>query len=275
MNKLRRERDANDPFHPHRRRGCHRPRPAGRPAQAFDINAMSEAEREAFGAQVREYILANPELILEAVDLLEQRQQQAEAARDDVLVEENLAELQNDGYSWVGGNLDGDITLVEFMDYRCGYCRRAVPEGGRIAGGKRRQYPPGGEGIPDSWAPIRWPRRHALPSPPNMVAGDAAYKQVHDALLEFSGEVERRGAPAAGRRVWGWIPARSWRKMDSDAVTAEVIANNRDAGPEVLADQRHPHLRAGGPNCCAAICRRIRWRSWWRRSASSRADRLS
>ena len=100
----------------------------GTPAQAFDVTQMSDAERAAFGAEIRAYILENPQLIIEAVNLLEQQQADAAAQTDLTLVSENAEDLFNDGYSWVGGNPDGDITLVEFMDYRCGYCRRAMPE---------------------------------------------------------------------------------------------------------------------------------------------------
>ncbi|MEM1005944.1 MAG: thioredoxin domain-containing protein, partial [Pseudomonadota bacterium] len=98
------------------------------PAQALDLNAMSEDEKAQFGAQVRDYLLENPGVIVEAITLLEQQQAVAEAQADKELVAANAEELFNDGYSWVGGNPDGDITLVEFLDYRCGYCRRAVPE---------------------------------------------------------------------------------------------------------------------------------------------------
>ena len=110
-------------------------------AQALDLNAMNDAEKAEFGAQVREYLLENPEVILEAINILEERNAVAEAAADKELVAANADELFDDGFSWVGGNPDGDITLVEFMDYRCGYCRRAVPEVAQPAG-RRRQHPP-------------------------------------------------------------------------------------------------------------------------------------
>ncbi|KIC20880.1 DsbA family protein [Leisingera sp. ANG-Vp] len=188
------------------------------PAQAFDISSMTDAEREAFGKEVREYILANPELILEAVDLLEQRQQQAEAARDDVLVADNLEELQNDGYSWVGGNPDGDITLVEFMDYRCGYCRRAAPEVAKLLesdGNIRlviKEFPILGEASVLS-------SRFAVAA--KHVAGDDAYKQVHDALIDFGAEPNdvalRRLADGLG------LDAEAiFARMDSEEVTAEL-----------------------------------------------------
>lgn len=155
------------------------------PAQALDLSDMSPAERNAFGAQVREYILENPDLILEAFQILEQRRELAEAEADMQLVKANQDELFNDGYSWVGGNPDGDITLVEFMDYRCGYCRRAVPEVAKLLkndGNIRlviKEFPILGEASMIS-------SRFAVAT--KQVAGDDAYKQVHDALLEFGGE---------------------------------------------------------------------------------------
>ncbi len=190
----------------------------GAPAQAFDLTAMSDAEREAFGAEVRAYLLENPELILEAVDLLEQRQQEAEAARDDALVAENMEELINDGYSWVGGNPDGDITLVEFMDYRCGYCRRAAPEVAELLendGNIRliiKEFPILGEASVMA-------SRFAVAT--KLEAGDDAYKQVHDALIAFTGEPNE----VALRRLAEGLSLNAdaiLARMDSDEVTAQL-----------------------------------------------------
>lgn len=157
----------------------------GPAAQAFDLSQMSEEERAAFGAEVRAYLLENPEVILEAVNKLEQQQAAAEAARDDALVAENLNALHNDGFSYVGGNPDGDITLVEFMDYRCGYCRKAAPEIEALlaADGNIRlvvkEFPILGEASVLS-------ARFAIAT--RLVAGDAAYAQVHDTLIALPGE---------------------------------------------------------------------------------------
>jgi protein-disulfide isomerase len=156
----------------------------GPAAQAFDLSQMSEEERAAFGAEVRAYLLENPEVILEAVNKLEQQQAAAEAARDDALVAENLNALHNDGFSYVGGNPDGDITLVEFMDYRCGYCRRAAPEVEKLlaADGNIRliikEFPILGEASVLA-------SRFAIAT--KLVAGDEAYKNMHDALISMGG----------------------------------------------------------------------------------------
>jgi protein-disulfide isomerase len=192
------------------------------PAQALDLNALSDAEKAEFGKQVREYLLENPEVIIEAIDILEQRNAVAEAAADKELVQANADELFNDGYSWVGGNPDGDITLVEFMDYRCGYCRRAVPEVASLLaedGNIRlviKELPILGEASVMS-------SRFAIAT--KQVAGDDAYKQVHDALLEFSGEPTE----VTLRRISDGLG------LDSDAI---IAAMGGDEVTEEIAQTR-------------------------------------
>ncbi|MEM7422355.1 MAG: DsbA family protein [Pseudomonadota bacterium] len=94
----------------------------------IDFRSMSAADRDAFGAQVRAYLLENPEVIFEAIQILEARRNAQTQRADQQLVQSNAEELFNDGYSYVGGNPEGDITVVEFLDYRCGFCKRAHPE---------------------------------------------------------------------------------------------------------------------------------------------------
>ena len=96
--------------------------------QAAGLGDMSDAERSDFRAEVRAYLLEYPEVILEAIQVLEERDAVAEAQGDLALVQANFDELTRDGYSWVGGNPDGAITVVEFSDYRCAFCKRAHPE---------------------------------------------------------------------------------------------------------------------------------------------------
>lgn len=98
------------------------------PAMATDITQMSAEETDAFGAQVRSYLLENPEVLMEAIAELEKRQTQQAASSDAEMIEANRAALFEDGVSHVGGNPDGDFTMIEFLDYRCGYCRKAHPE---------------------------------------------------------------------------------------------------------------------------------------------------
>lgn len=98
------------------------------PADAFDMSAMTDAERDAFRSEIRDYLMENPEVLAEAIDVLQNRQAEAAAAQDETLVQANAEDLFSDGHSFVGGNPDGSLTVVEFIDYRCGYCRKAHAE---------------------------------------------------------------------------------------------------------------------------------------------------
>ena len=67
------------------------------PARALDLNAMSDAERDAFQAQVRAYLLEHPEVIMEAVAVLEQRQQAQQGEADKTMISDNKAAIFEDG----------------------------------------------------------------------------------------------------------------------------------------------------------------------------------
>lgn len=195
---------------------------AAAPALAFDISAMSDTERAEFRAEIRAYLLENPEVIFEAVQILEDRQAQEQANADKDIIAANAAAIFEDGHSWVGGNPQGDITIVEFMDYRCGFCRRAAPEVEKLLasdGNVRlviKEFPILGE-----QSVIM--SRFAIAT--QQVAGDAAYKDIHDVLLELNGDVSdarlRRLADDLGLDAEAILA-----QMGSSDVT-EVIAQNR------------------------------------------------
>ena len=102
--------------------------PMAASAGPLDLDNMSEADRDQFRAEVRAYLLENPEVIFEAIQILEERRNLAAQQADVQMIADNAEALFNDGYSYVGGNPDGDVTVVEFIDYRCGYCKKAHPE---------------------------------------------------------------------------------------------------------------------------------------------------
>jgi len=199
--------------------------PLALPAHALDLDNLTEAERATLHAEIRAYLLENPEVIMEAVAVLEERQAAGQAQADVELVRANADAIFNDGHSWVGGNPEGDVTLVEFMDYRCGYCRRAVDEVEGLLeedGNIRfivKEFPILGE---DSVLASRF----AIAT--QQVAGDAAYKSVHDALMAYNGSMNDTGftrlADSLGLDANAIVAA-----MDSDAVT-EVIAANHALG---------------------------------------------
>ena len=190
------------------------------PAAALDLDEMSEAERAQFRAEVRAYLLDNPEVIMEAVELLQNREAQQQAQADLALVSDNAAEIFDDGYSWVGGNPDGDIVLVEFLDYRCGYCKRAHSEVAQLLetdGNIKlivKEFPILGEQSVLA-------SRFAVAT--KQIAGAESYKAVNDALMTFNGNVSMATIRRLGDTFGLDMPAIE-AVMDSDDVTREIAA---------------------------------------------------
>lgn len=188
------------------------------PAVAMDLTELTDAERAQFRAEVRAYLMENPEVILQAVEQMQNRQAEAQMQADFDLVTANADEIFDDGYSWVGGNPDGDITLVEFLDYRCGYCKRAHGEVAKLLetdGNIKlivKEFPIlGDQSLLAS--------RFAVAT--KLVAGGDAYKQLNDALMAFNGEVSLPALRRLGESFELDVAAIE-AKMDSDEVTQEI-----------------------------------------------------
>ena len=96
----------------------------GLPALA---QSFSTEQKQAIDEMIRAYILKNPEIIREAVEALQAKEQQSADARRTQAMTQLKDELQNDPTSPVLGNPSGDVTVVEFFDYRCPYCKRTDP----------------------------------------------------------------------------------------------------------------------------------------------------
>lgn len=188
------------------------------PAHAMDLTELTDAERAQFRAEVRAYLMENPEVILQAVEQMQNRQAQAQMQADFDLVSANADEIFDDGYSWVGGNPEGDITLVEFLDYRCGYCKRAHGEVAKLLetdGNIKlivKEFPILGE-------QSLLASRFAVAT--KQVAGDDAYKQLNDALMAFNGAVTLPALRRLGESFDLDVAAIE-AEMDSDAVTQEI-----------------------------------------------------
>ncbi|HEV2898774.1 MAG TPA: DsbA family protein [Pseudaminobacter sp.] len=97
----------------------------GTPQAVTIAAAETPLDRKGVEAVVREYLLSNPELILEVQQALETKQQEEQRVAHLNVIKEAKAEIFNAAYDGVVGNPDGKVTIVEFYDYNCGYCKRA------------------------------------------------------------------------------------------------------------------------------------------------------
>ena len=87
---------------------------------------FSDSQRGDIEKIIRNYLLAHPEVLEEAMTELSKRQAAAEAAKHEAGVAKNADAIFNSPRGVVIGNKDGDVTFVEFFDYNCGYCKRAM-----------------------------------------------------------------------------------------------------------------------------------------------------
>ena len=193
-------------------------------AMATDLGNMNDSEREAFRAEVRAYILDNPGIIMEAVAVLEERKAAEQVNNDKEFLKANADDIYNDGASFVGGNLDGDITIVDFSDYRCPYCKKAHAEIQALIksdGNIRiiyKEFPILG---PDSVTAAKFALATLLLAP-------NSYEDVNTSLMAMRGKPNEATLTSLAKTL-GLDATALLEKMDSDAVNA-IIENNRSLG---------------------------------------------
>lgn len=183
---------------------------------ALAVNAVEKpqpvntADKAAIEQVVREYILSHPEILPEAMRNLEARENKK-------LVEENRAAIEKPfGGAWEGA-ADGDVTLVEFFDYNCGYCRASLPDVARLLAEDKklkivyREMPILSQSSLDA----------ALAS--LAVAQQGNYPVFHRALYKAGKVTPQTIADAA--RAAGADPAKVKAAQTSDAARAEIAAN--------------------------------------------------
>jgi protein-disulfide isomerase len=137
--------------------------------------------REATEEIIRDYLLKNPEIVEQALRILEERQRKAEKQETMKALAAHREDLLSDPRSPVGGNPRGSVTVVEFFDFRCPHCKRAAPDVKKLAQEDSdvrivyKQFPVLG---PDS----ELAARAALAA-----HAQGKYAALHDAMLAASG----------------------------------------------------------------------------------------
>jgi protein-disulfide isomerase len=144
----------------------------------------SPAETEKIQQIVREYLRQHPEVIIDALQEYQKRQDAKKAEQARQLIASAKDELFNDTANPVGGNPKGDVTIVEFFDYRCPYCKAVDPDLRKALstdGNVRVVY-----------------KEFPILGPESLVASRAAlaavaqekYQPFHDKLLAFKGNLD-------------------------------------------------------------------------------------
>ena len=184
---------------------------------------------EDFAAKARAWLLDNPEIMLEVVQLLERNEAQQASVADKERIAANIDALFNDGRDGIIGG--GSIVAVEFFDYQCGYCKRQAASVKAFA-----QSSPNHKVILKEF-PILGPvsevaARAALAA--KMLNGSDAYLRVHNGLLDHQGRLDdgvidgilsSAGLNPADVRVMMQDPAITGQINDTRALAARLGIN--------------------------------------------------
>lgn len=170
---------------------------------------------DAFDARVRAYLMDHPEVIVDAVSVLQQRSQAARAATQRAAVRAHRAELEASRVLPTAGNPEGDVTVVEFFDYRCPYCKRARAElDGLIAAdpGVRVVY---------REFPVLGPASTLAAKAAIAAARQGKYLPFHGLLMDHRGELDEAAVMATAAAA-GLDSGRLRADMEDGEVAAEI-----------------------------------------------------
>jgi protein-disulfide isomerase len=95
---------------------------------SLQAQEFNKDQREEMGGIIRDYLLENPEILREVVQALEAKEQEAGLTAMSEAIRERSDELYRGEHDLVAGNPNGSVTMVEFFDYNCGYCKRAMSD---------------------------------------------------------------------------------------------------------------------------------------------------
>ncbi len=183
-------------------------------------NEANSPEQTAIERTVHKYLLDHPEVLLEVLDVLRERERAAEAERARASLAANREELVNDPASPVAGNPNGDVTLIEFFDYHCAFCKRVLKDvmtvldddpGLRIV---FKEFPILG---PDSVVAARVALASRNQDPDK-------YLEFHTTLMSTRGRLTQSRILAIARDV-GFDAERLEADMDSPEITAMIKRN--------------------------------------------------
>jgi protein-disulfide isomerase len=178
-------------------------------AQSFSTDQRGEIERI-----IREYLLSHPELLQEVMSELEKRQTAADAEKHQAAVKELAATIFSSPRQVTLGNPQGDVTVVEFFDYNCGYCKRAMSDMLELLKGDGKlkfvlkEFPVLGEGSVQA-------AQVAVAVRMQDKTGGKKYLEFHQKLLSGRGSVDKAAAKEVGLDV---------ARIEKDLATDEIKA---------------------------------------------------
>jgi protein-disulfide isomerase len=199
-------------------------------------SAFTPDQRKELETIIKDILLANPELLMEAQTALEAKMEKIQNERMAVAIKDNSAEIFRPASSPVVGNSTGDVTVIEFFDYNCGYCKKALPDVAHLIDKDRKvklipkEFPILAKGSEEA-------SRVALAA-----KMQGKYWEFHRAMLESQGQANEASALRVAEKL-GLDMARLKKDMASAEVKKEIDDTRKLAAK--LGIQGTPHFLVG------------------------------
>jgi protein-disulfide isomerase len=208
---------------------------AGNVLQTAAVGATAVQNRADINQSIHDYILAHPEVMLQSIRDFDTRRKATEQAQKDAKVRQNLSQLQNGSPTLGVNEAQVPVTIVEFFDYRCGYCKKSQPTVDELA--KRP-----GIRIVYKDLPILGPDSMTAAKAALAADKQGGYQKLHDAMIASSAPLTTESITKLATEL-GLNAEKLHKDMDSPEVQA-AIANNI-ALAEKLSVQATPTFVVG------------------------------
>lgn len=198
--------------------------------------AAAAPDRAAIEGIVRSFLMENPEILLEVQQALEVKMTAEREERAKVAVTENAAKIFRAAGDPIYGNPDGDVTVVEFFDYNCGFCKRAIPHLTQLVEADKnvkivfKEFPIFGEESEQA----------ALAALASRKQGK--YWEMHRALLERPGRANKQKALDIARSLNMDVT-----KLEADMELPEIrqVITDAQSLAQAMGIQGTPHFLVG------------------------------
>jgi protein-disulfide isomerase len=188
--------------------------PAASAQQSFSADQRKEIE-----AIIKDYLISHPEVMQEINTAVDKHQQDVDAEKQRTAIKENNATLFNSSHQVVLGNPQGKVTMVEFFDYNCAFCKRALIDMMDLMKNDKdlkfvlKEFPVLGEGSVDA--------AHVAVAARMQDTTGKKYIEFHQKLLGGRGAADKARAMAVAKEV-GFDMARLEKDLNSEEVKATI-----------------------------------------------------
>jgi protein-disulfide isomerase len=209
------------------------PAPQGMVVAQANVSADRRQEIEAV---IKDYLTNNPEILLEMQTALQAKMDKIQAERTAAIIRNNASEIFRPAFSPVVGNAKGDVPVLEFFDYNCGYCKRALGDVAKLIASEKKVR------VILKELPILSKGSEEASKVALAVKMQGKYWEFHRAMLDSQGQANEASALRVAEKV-GADMARLKKDMASAEVQKEI--DETRALAQKLGIEGTPHFMVG------------------------------